>query len=87
MHQLLVKENDKIEEILATRVGKKTHQKEYLEYLVKWKNSPLSESTWISANEFLGINGDLYECFHSLFFLASVKDFTSWGEMMGNQIG
>ena len=36
--QLLVKSIDQMEEIMATRVGKKTHRKEYLKYLVKWRD-------------------------------------------------
>ena len=33
--------------ILNTRVSKKTRKKEYLEYLVKWKDHLIEESTWM----------------------------------------
>ena len=48
MQHLLVKVNEEIEEILASRVGKKTCQKEYQEYLVKWKNRGPEDASWIS---------------------------------------
>lgn len=35
--QLTVKPIEEMEEIMGTRAGKKTHYREYLEYLVKWK--------------------------------------------------
>ena len=33
--------------ILDTHVTKKTRKKEYLEYLVKWKDHPMEDSTWM----------------------------------------
>ena len=33
--------------ILDTHVTKKTRKKEYLEYLVKWKEHPMEDSTWM----------------------------------------
>ena len=38
-----------LERILDTRVGKKTRGKEYYEYLVKWKDRPLEDSTWMTT--------------------------------------
>ena len=35
------------EHILDTRVTKKNTRKEYLEYLVKWKDRPMEDSTWM----------------------------------------
>lgn len=35
------------EYILDTRVAKKTRKKEYLEYLVKWKDRPMEDSAWL----------------------------------------
>jgi len=34
-------------QILDTRVAKKTRRKEYLEYLVKWKDHLMEDSTWM----------------------------------------
>jgi hypothetical protein len=39
------------EMILDTKVAKKTRGKEYLEYLVKWKDHPVEESTWMNIAE------------------------------------
>ncbi|XP_059067985.1 uncharacterized protein LOC131858696 [Cryptomeria japonica] len=38
-----------IECILDQRVSKKTRKKNYLEYLVKWKNQPLEDATWMTS--------------------------------------
>eukprot|EP00253_Pinus_taeda_P008145 PITA_08145 len=38
-----------IERILDTQVAKRTGRKEYLRYLVKWKNHPIEDSSWIDA--------------------------------------
>ncbi|WP_172440233.1 chromo domain-containing protein [Escherichia coli] len=35
------------EQILDTRVSKKTIIKEYLEYLVKWKGCLMEDSNWM----------------------------------------
>ena len=37
------------ESILDTRVEKHTRQRDYLEYLVKWKGHPVEESIWMDA--------------------------------------
>ena len=42
---------EEIEEILDSRVGRSIRNKQYEEYLVKWKERPLEDSTWISAIE------------------------------------
>ena len=38
-----------MEKILDTRVLKKTRGQEYYEYLIKWKNQPLEDATWVTA--------------------------------------
>ena len=38
-----------MEHILDTRVLKKTRGHEYYEYLVKWKNHPPEDATWVTA--------------------------------------
>ena len=37
-----------MEQILDTRVLKKTRGKEYYEYLVKWKDHPPAYATWVT---------------------------------------
>ena len=36
-----------IEGIINTQVAKRTRRKEYLRYLVKWKDRPLEDSSWL----------------------------------------
>ena len=38
-----------IEGILSTQVAKKTRRKEYLHYLVKWRDRPMEDSSWLDA--------------------------------------
>ena len=38
-----------MEQILDTRVAKKTRGQEYYEYLVKWKDHPFEDATWVTA--------------------------------------
>ena len=40
-----------IERILDTQVARRTRQKEYLQYLVKWKNRPIEDSSWLNARQ------------------------------------
>ena len=40
-----------VEEILDTKVAKSTRQRDYLEYLVKWKAHPVEDATWMSVVE------------------------------------
>ena len=42
---------EEVEQILDQRVGKSTRGKDYYEYLVKWKNRPIEDATWISQSE------------------------------------
>jgi hypothetical protein len=35
-----------MERILDKRVSKKTRRREYLEYLVKWKDHPVEDASW-----------------------------------------
>ena len=45
------KKIEEVEQILDQRVGKSTRGKDYYEYLVKWKNRPVEDATWISQIE------------------------------------
>lgn len=49
------------EKVLDSRVKKKTRHGIYMEHLVKWKNQPESEATWVAEHEFKkrGISQDL----------------------------
>ena len=38
-----------IDSILDTQVAKRARRKEYLRYLVKWKNRPIEDSSWLDA--------------------------------------
>ena len=42
------KQIEEIEQILDQRVGNITGGKDCYEYLVKWKNRPVEDATWIS---------------------------------------
>lgn len=40
-----------IKRILDTQVAKRTRRKEYLQYLVKWKNRPIEDSSWLDTTQ------------------------------------
>ena len=40
-----------IESIIDQRVAKRTRKKEYLEYLVKWKNQPVEDDTQMKTTK------------------------------------
>ena len=44
------KQIEEVEQILNQRVGKRTRGKYYYEYLVKSKNIPIEDATWISQS-------------------------------------
>jgi hypothetical protein len=48
MKQIPIAENPQIENILDQRIAKRTRRKVYYEYLVKWKNHPIEDSSWIT---------------------------------------
>lgn len=45
------KQIEEVEQILDHRVGKSIRGKDYYEYLVKWKNIPIEDASWISQSE------------------------------------
>ena len=51
------KKIEEVEQILDQRVGKSTRGKYYYEYLVKWKNRPSVDATWISQSEMDSVQG------------------------------
>jgi hypothetical protein len=48
---MLVAQPLEVENILDTKVARSTRKKDYLEYLVKWKEHPVEDSTWMSVAE------------------------------------
>ena len=46
--QLPQKGQPHIEAILDKRVSKKTRDKEYFQYLVKWKDHPSEDAAWMT---------------------------------------
>jgi hypothetical protein len=46
-----VAEKSQMEFILDKRVSKRTKEKQYFEYLVKWKNHPVEDASWESEAE------------------------------------
>jgi len=48
---LQIRPDEQIEEILATRIGQKTQRKEYLEYLIKWKNRGKEDVSWVTPDQ------------------------------------
>ena len=47
--QLPSAQTHEIEGILSTQVAKKTRRKEYRRYLVKWRDRPIEDSSWLNA--------------------------------------
>ena len=45
------KQIEEVEQILSQRIFKSTRGKDYYEYLVKWKNRPIEDATWISQSK------------------------------------
>lgn len=45
------KELDQIEDILDNRIGHSTWSNQYQEYLIKWKDRRVEDSSWISQVE------------------------------------
>ena len=42
-----------MEKIIEQRDGKKTRMKTYLEYLVKWKDHPMEDASWVTEPDIL----------------------------------
>jgi hypothetical protein len=41
-------EKHQIKKVLEHRVGRKTRRKMHPEYLVKWKDHPMEDSSWVT---------------------------------------
>jgi hypothetical protein len=55
--QLPVKPTEELEQVLAKRICKKTRNKEYFEYLVKWRNMGSEDASWVSEKELEHLQG------------------------------
>ena len=42
-----------MEKIIEQRDGKKTRRKTYLKYLVKWKDHPMEDASWVTETDIL----------------------------------
>jgi hypothetical protein len=51
--QMPIVEKPQMEKILKQRVGRKTRRKMYPEYLVKWKDHPVEDSSWVTEPDIL----------------------------------
>jgi len=49
MRQMPSAQPFEVERIIDTQVAKRTHRKEYLQYLVKWKNCPIEDNSWLDV--------------------------------------
>jgi hypothetical protein len=59
--QLPTAEKPQMEKIMEQRVGKKTKRKTYPEYLVKWKDDPVEDSSWVTAPDILKHGKTIHE--------------------------
>lgn len=52
-----------VEQVLDSRVKKTTRHKVYMEHLIKWKEKPVLEATWVAETKFkkVGIPLDLLQ--------------------------
>jgi len=69
MRQMPSAQPHEIEKILDTQVAKRTCRKEYLRYLVKWKNRPIEHSSWLDVAQIQGASysvEDLIERSHDI---------------------
>ena len=48
-----IAEKPQIEKILVQRIAKKTRRKIYYEYLFKWKDHPMEDSSWVTKPDIL----------------------------------
>lgn len=49
MRQMTLAQPLEIEGILDTQVARRTWRKEYLQYLIKWKNRPIEDNLWLDV--------------------------------------
>jgi hypothetical protein len=46
-----IEKKPQIEKILDQRISRKTKRKIYYEYLVKWKDHPTEDASWITEDD------------------------------------
>ena len=59
--QLPTKETLQLEGILDRKVYKKTRGQEYFQYLVKWKDHPIADATWMTEAMLQKMNSSVKE--------------------------
>ena len=59
--QLPTKETLQPKKILDRKVYKKTRNQEYYQYLVKWKDHPVADATWVTEATLHNINSSVEE--------------------------
>ena len=51
MRQMPTAQPLEIDRIIDTQVARRMRRKEYLRYLIKWKNRPIEDSSWLNATQ------------------------------------
>lgn len=51
--QLPARQCEEIDEVIDSRVVRRTTGKEYKEYLIKWRGEKMEEATWVAGPELL----------------------------------
>ncbi|KAH7537757.1 hypothetical protein FEM48_Zijuj03G0126800 [Ziziphus jujuba var. spinosa] len=67
-------------QIVSTRGGG------YQRYLIKWKDRPLSDCTWITDQEFQKLNQDLYDQFHAINSPGSMPSLRNFSRVSRNLV-
>jgi hypothetical protein len=58
--KLPIKQAEEVEENFSTRIGRKNHNKEYLEYSIKWESRGSEVELWVSKEELICLQNSSY---------------------------